>query len=141
MKTVYETNRTKRCSTCKKKKALVAFSKRKESSDGIHYTCKKCDNKRMAAWAATKPPGYHRQRNLLHTYGLTLEAHDSLLAEQKGRCAICDRRLKKYGVDHNHKTNKVRGLLCYGCNTALGLFQDSVKTLRRAISYLTADRI
>lgn len=39
-------------------------------------------------------------------------------------------------IDHCHVTGKVRGLLCNGCNTALGAFQDDPKVLRRAISYL-----
>lgn len=74
-------------------------------------------------------------------YGLTLEQYNDMLVNQVGVCAICkekpaDRRLS---VDHNHKTGKVRGLLCRNCNTALGGFKDSVLILKSAIEYLGRD--
>jgi len=43
----------------------------------------------------------------------------------------------KLVVDHDHKTNEVRGLLCHNCNRALGLLQDDVGNLQKAIEYLT----
>lgn len=57
--------------------------------------------------------------------------------EQGGLCAICRRHGWEYVVDHNHSTDEVRGLLCHGCNTALGIFGDDPETLQRAIDYLT----
>ena len=42
----------------------------------------------------------------------------------------------RLAVDHNHKTGRVRGILCSFCNTALGKFDDSVGLLARAIEYL-----
>lgn len=65
---------------------------------------------------------------------------------QRGRCAICGARgdvqelgFKKYGpfcIDHDHKTGKVRGLLCSNCNKGLGMFRDCQKFLHAAIAYL-----
>ncbi|MCI4340485.1 MAG: endonuclease VII domain-containing protein [Thermoplasmata archaeon] len=46
------------------------------------------------------------------------------------------RREKKLVVDHDHKTEKVRGLLCAGCNGSLGKLGDDVEGLERAIAYL-----
>lgn len=66
---------------------------------------------------------------------MTPDEYNAQLLTQSGRCAICQ-KVDKLVVDHDHTTNAIRGLLCYGCNTALGLFQDNVDTLRRAISYL-----
>jgi hypothetical protein len=40
-------------------------------------------------------------------------------------------------VDHDHKTNKFRGFLCHGCNRALGMFQDDIEILKRAIDFLS----
>ena len=43
---------------------------------------------------------------------------------------------KSLHIDHDHKTGKVRGLLCHGCNTAIGLMKDDVNILTKAIEYL-----
>jgi len=60
--------------------------------------------------------------------------------DQVGRCAICEEILsqdtKHIHVDHCHKTNKVRGLLCANCNKGLGFFKDNTRALERAILYL-----
>jgi hypothetical protein len=77
---------------------------------------------------------------LKKNFGITLEDYDRMYAEQKGSCAICGRyqsQLSKFlGVDHNHETNAVRGLLCRACNAAIGLLQDKVKMLESAAKYL-----
>ena len=39
-------------------------------------------------------------------------------------------------VDHDHKTGQVRGLLCKGCNVALGETKDNVETLKGLIEYV-----
>jgi hypothetical protein len=66
------------------------------------------------------------------------------LIEQKYSCAICkisaselDRELS---VDHDHATDKVRGLLCSPCNIGLGIFQDNIEFLQEAIKYLKKHR-
>lgn len=70
--------------------------------------------------------------------GLTVAEYEAMLAEQNGRCAICFRLpgKKPLSIDHDHSTGDVRGLLCGTCNTALGMFRDSVKTINRAARYL-----
>lgn len=83
-------------------------------------------------------PGYRRARGL-SKYGLTVEQYDAMLAAQGGVCAICvysPLTGKPLHVDHDHRTNKVRGLLCGNCNTALGMFEDDPETLTSAIAYL-----
>ncbi len=65
-----------------------------------------------------------------------------MLDDQVGRCAICEVEFTdkvKYVVDHCHKKNQARGLLCYSCNVALGMFKDQVRILETAISYLKGD--
>jgi hypothetical protein len=63
-----------------------------------------------------------------------------MFKEQQGKCKICETtdtgRYGRFHVDHNHKTKEVRALLCHHCNTALGLFKDSPKNLKKALSYL-----
>jgi hypothetical protein len=79
----------------------------------------------------------------LKKYNMTLEDFDLMLAEQKGVCKICGKNpkgmqnsRKHLCVDHDHKTGKVRGLLCGSCNVALGLFGHGVELLKNSIVYL-----
>jgi hypothetical protein len=63
--------------------------------------------------------------------------------DQIGRCAICEEILpqntKHIHVDHCHKTNITRGLLCAHCNKGLGFFKDDISNLEKAISYLRGE--
>ena len=51
-------------------------------------------------------------------------------------CEICLFSHEKLCIDHDHKTNRVRGLLCAHCNQGIGHFRDNIKTLESAIAYL-----
>lgn len=51
-------------------------------------------------------------------------------------CAICGGK-EKLVVDHDHETDKVRGLLCFFCNLGLGNFRDNPQLLKKAIEYLS----
>jgi hypothetical protein len=80
-----------------------------------------------------------RKSHLKRKYGLTPEAYDSLFAEQGGGCAICRRSPRgpiAFHIDHDHETGRIRGLLCFRCNNALGDFDDDPAVLRAAIDYL-----
>jgi hypothetical protein len=62
-----------------------------------------------------------------------------LLASQGGTCAICHKAPpshRRLAIDHDHKTGKIRGLLCNGCNLGIGLFHDSVDLLEKSVLYL-----
>jgi hypothetical protein len=71
-------------------------------------------------------------------YGITETEWQKMYDAQKGVCAICGchQRFQKLAVDHNHKTKKVRGLLCMRCNRGLGWFFDSQQRLQAAADYL-----
>jgi hypothetical protein len=84
-----------------------------------------------------------RLSNRLGRYRLSRAQFKVLWKQQKGGCAICGKRLGRYTsknpqcrIDHDHKTAAVRGLLCRSCNTAIGIFSDSIRKLRSAILYL-----
>ena len=99
-----------------------------------------------AEWVQKNPKrrAEHTKRNKLKKYGLTLDQFNALCKKQRGRCAIC-RKLPKADqvlhVDHDHKTRRVRGLLCPGCNRGIGMLQDSSKLLRRALVYLERSHV
>ncbi len=76
-------------------------------------------------------------------YGLSTIDYRHKLSKQLGGCAICGKPEKKalrgiLYVDHDHKTGKVRGLLCNECNSMLGYAKDDKKILLIAIKYLEA---
>lgn len=68
----------------------------------------------------------------------TLSHADLLKLYETEHCAICGGRDKNrhLAIDHCHDTGLIRGLLCMGCNTALGRFKDDPVLLRKAIVYL-----
>jgi len=76
---------------------------------------------------------------------LSDEIHKILVKRQEGLCAICgkpetkkksDGTVYRLSVDHDHKTNKARGLLCTKCNFGLGSFSDDSEMLLKAYYYL-----
>ena len=92
-----------------------------------------------------------RERHIVKKYGITEEMYHDMSREQGDMCSICKKhkddvllpdnprsgqRTRPFVIDHCHKTNKVRGLLCNKCNTALGLFNDDVELLGIAQEYL-----
>ena len=78
----------------------------------------------------------------IEDYGLTAESLQALYEAQQGRCAICREEKPVRGgpaglaIDHDHRTGRVRGLLCVNCNQALGKFGDSTDLLIAAVLYL-----
>lgn len=74
----------------------------------------------------------------MRTYGLGKGEYEALFKAQGGKCAICGgTRKQRLSVDHCHKTQLVRGLLCRTCNgRLLTAARDKPETLRRAAYYL-----
>jgi hypothetical protein len=136
----------KTCTKCKTEKSLSSFYVDKHAPDKHSYVCKNCE------------AAYHRQYRanhldrekevqLLFNHGLTMQQWNELFVKQNGLCAICGNwlRLPENGLgkgnglvhtDHDHRTGKIRGLLCGKCNMGIGLFKDSVDILRSASEYL-----
>ena len=89
-----------------------------------------------------------KHSKLQKAYGLTLKAYENMFKAQQGLCAICkspETGTQNRGssavplslaVDHDHKTGKVRALLCHKCNKALGLLYDDIGLLQAGIDYL-----
>jgi len=77
-------------------------------------------------------------------FGITHQEYAKLYQSQGGVCAICSQpetatrlgKVKSLAVDHDHKTGRVRGLLCSDCNTGIGKLKDDPKVLQSAIQYL-----
>ena len=83
-----------------------------------------------------------REDRLKRLYGITVVDYERMFEAQGGLCKLCgqppnNRWGKLLAVDHCHRTNRVRGLLCDKCNKGLGQFDDSPELLKKAIQYLT----
>lgn len=93
---------------------------------------------------------YHSLNKQCRSRGITLEEYAELLDKQDNKCAICNQcetckdprhdRVRRLSIDHCHVTNKVRGLLCHSCNTAIGKLKDDTVLLEKAIAYIKKHR-
>ena len=84
--------------------------------------------------------GLAKKQNPLgrHISQLNAYSYPVLHLLQGGRCAICgeDSPKMRLAIDHDHKTGRIRGLLCRHCNLGLGAFLDDTEVMGRAIDYL-----
>lgn len=84
-----------------------------------------------------------KAQHLKRKFGITLEDYQQMFDKQSGLCAICGRPNsinKLLAVDHNHKTGKIRALLCHGCNLAIGHAREDEGILIKMIEYLKQHR-
>lgn len=88
----------------------------------------------------TKNKTYEEQRiSRIRMYGIDVPDYERLLKQQGGGCAICGKKPEErraLDIDHDHKTGKVRGLLCSNHNRGIGLIGDDLMSLVKAMEYL-----
>jgi hypothetical protein len=135
----------KKCPRCHEVKPFAQFGwhhrpERNPSKLYVNSPCKACSK-------TAEHPAAVRDRRLRLRYGLSSVEFERRL-QQQGGCAACGRTEsngKYWHVDHDHACcptdarscgKCIRGILCHGCNTALGNVNDSVETLRKMIKYL-----
>jgi len=142
-------SKTIRCIICKEDKQEKDFPVDTRRTTGRHPYCKTCKARYMRERRKKDPRGTRmteRNMYLKSTYGINNIEYDIMLKKQDGVCAICNLPNTNYkgapkmlAVDHCHKTNKIRGLLCSFCNQGIGFFKDDTRLLEKAISYLTKE--
>lgn len=116
----------------------------KENPDRVKKSSKRwadANKEKISSYNKLKyDPDKQRVRKYKRLYGITIDEYNAMFEKQEGRCAICQSTDTAKGeflcVDHDHKTGKVRGLLCHDCNTGIGKFKDSVHLLKVTINYL-----
>src|ERR1700677_4817800 len=119
-----------------------AFKKRKRKDALKRYYANHEENKakrrELARQQYAANPTKRRKASRKHNlkkYGLTENEHYDLLKAQNDSCAICGKAQKQnnrsFAVDHDHKTGKIRGLLCDQCNRGLGFFKDDIQFLEQ----------
>lgn len=132
--TFYTDGESKICADCGVYLPVGEFTINARNRTKLHSYCKDCVKKRRV----NRWPVY-RDRFVERKFGMEDGEYQQRLAQQGGVCAIC--RLpctRELAVDHCHKTGVVRGLLCAGCNTAIGRLHDDPRLLLRAAKYLLA---
>lgn len=126
------------CLTCKKRRSLSRME--------TDITCKRCiedlrEENHRSETGRESPRARNLHQKRVARHGMSLAGFAALKRQQGGGCAICRRiPLNSRGlvIDHNHVTDEVRGLLCFACNSGVGLFQDDPALLAAAIDYLKA---
>lgn len=137
----------RRCYCCKNVKPVDSFSPHVRNKSGRSGICRECNKLKSQKWR-DKNRQLLRDRmfaaHLRSKFGISVDKYNTVLNLQNGTCAICRKpevekrkgTVKRLAVDHDHRTGKVRGLLCQHCNTALGSFDENPNLLRAAIKYL-----
>ena len=153
----------RRCSRCKRVLAASAFSNDSTRTSGKFPYCISCQvaataagkvqdmaakpNGRRCGWCETEVRG-HPNRKFCSSYckdkvkrvlqfGLTVAQYRAIEADAGGRCPICQRRPKFWAIDHDHRSRRVTGLVCTGCNVgALAFTFHDVEVVRRLLAYL-----
>ena|SRR5437762_309411 len=130
----------KRCGKCGVFKPLEQYGPSWHRKDHLQNWCAPCRSEAQRARKARNPNFIHMQRRQdIRRYGISTGEYDYLLSQQQGGCAICGKKCgtrSRLSIDHDHATNKVRGLLCMMCNAAIGGLQENPILLEIAAVYL-----
>ena len=123
-----------RCPACCAIKELSEFPRNRSARSGRSAYCKPCHNAKGRE-TYIRLYGSTREYHLRRRYGIGQADVDAMTEQQGGVCALCRVRAPEH-VDHDHLTGRVRGLLCFCCNQALGNSRDDIGILERAVDYL-----
>jgi len=140
-----ESTSTKICTKCGVEKTVSEFPLDKRSPGAVRAHCKDCKNEEAREYRARikkyRPEDYkdiNFRNNIKSKYGLTSEQWNEIFSNQNGCCVICGKHQseldRKLGVEHNHKTKKIRGLACKSCNHLIDVFETDFYGLKNTIS-------
>jgi hypothetical protein len=118
----------KKCTKCKVEKSLTNeyFPLHNKTKSGFDSWCKEC----RASYRSETRRGIYRS--------MISDKDLKEIIETVKECVICGSE-EDLVVDHCHKTNTIRGMLCNHCNKGLGHFRDDPDLLEFARIYLLAN--
>ena len=121
----------KTCSVCKQTLLEDSFHKRTYKSGRVatQSKCKACQTK-------VRKQYYRPHSAIRQKLKLSQAEVDRLLAPGECQNPACRSKDRRLCIDHNHDTEKPRGLLCHNCNTALGLLDDNTQVILGLSQYL-----
>lgn len=132
---------SKSCNVCGEHKLLSEYSKVHSAGNVYRVYCKKCAVK-MVQDKRKDDPLWWRKFYLKKHFNMTMKDYQDMLESQDYKCLICETRFdievigKRPNLDHCHSTGKIRGILCFNCNTGIGKLNDNLSTLKKAVQYL-----
>lgn len=139
----------KTCKQCNTEKPITEYYK--NGPNRYKNVCKECgrikalnryhsltDDQKDKRRKLNYNSDWHKEYKLMKNYGITRKQFDEMHQNQNGKCYICEKIIegRDIKVDHNHKTGKVRKLLCHHCNTSLGLLNENPELFYKCINYL-----
>lgn len=130
------------CRTCKEEKPTSNFYRRANTKSGLDSECAECTkerDKRRYKRDRHKRKYQNKWATIKMKFGITESNWMEMLKKQNSCCAVCRvlfEPIEKAHIDHDHKTGKIRGLLCKKCNFAIGLLNDDPSVFIRAAKYL-----
>ena len=129
---------TRVCATCGTEKPFAEFNKDSRKKYGIRYNCRLCERNRMKIYDSSDAGQKRMRVGRWKKQGIQI-THDEyveMYARLQGKCQICGVKLSSLCVDHDHKTGKIRGLLCRPCNIGVSALGESEQVMSKAIEYL-----
>lgn len=126
---------------CKHGHSRKLYTITRHSGGIICLLCKRLANRKDHNKHKVRVKLQSRIYKLRVKYNLTLEQFNKILLLQDKKCALCLRTFTKSikyrcEIDHDHKTGKVRKLLCHKCNSGIGYFKDDVIIFKKIVNYL-----
>jgi hypothetical protein len=117
------------------------FRKEKARNRSKYLANKQANILKSAEWRKKHPERaaiIARRARIKFIYKVDLEYIDNLWDKQNNRCASCSSELKPAAavIDHDHKTGKVRGILCRRCNLLVAYLENNPKILPSVLDYL-----
>ena len=121
---------TKVCRNCLERKSIFDFQKNQKSIAGKvsrRGECKECRKWKRPISAKVKRE-YEKR-------------HPRPPIGKQFHCPVCDKTIIRQFqndvvLDHSHETEKIRGWICRQCNSSIGMMNDKVSILERAIKWL-----
>jgi hypothetical protein len=138
----------KQCNDCRNAYRREAHKKDPsiKRNQSNKFTMKNKDKINAGACKKRKEePKRFKNYSLKKNFGITIEEYDKLHTAQNHVCAICKKtetalhnngKPKDLAVDHCHNSGRIRGLLCWRCNTGIGKLYDNPEILRKAADYI-----
>jgi hypothetical protein len=117
-------------SVCARKKRLLIKEDMMCVICGIKFLKLSANHKRYCK-ECVPDKGWRGRANL---YGIGKKQWDNMLHNQNNKCALCDKNPET--VDHCHKEERVRGLLCGACNMYIARMDRDKEWLIRAMKYI-----